>query len=85
MDGLKNGRKAKAPIPPAGRNTSLGLNLGLAGLAGSWLAVLAYNREARIERWLAAGILLLVGFTGLAIRKRARPAPGRENNEMDGR
>jgi len=41
------------------------LNIGLIAIGAGWLAVLIHNGETRIERWLAASILALVGLTGI--------------------
>lgn len=79
MDGLRNEGESPDPTPPVRRFWSFGLNLGLSGLGGAWMALLSSNRDARFERWMAASVLLLVGFTGLWIRKRPRPASRRED------
>ncbi len=57
------------------RRGSPALNLGLMAIGGAWAAVLARNGEARLERWLAAGILALVGLTGI-LRIGAKRAAG---------
>ena len=70
--------EAKPAQAPLRRGPSLGLNLGLLGLAGAWLAVIARNGETRVERWLAAAALALVGLTGLSGWARHRLTLRRE-------
>ncbi len=70
-------KEVKTGTPTGGKVPSLGLNLGLIALAAAWMGILARNPAAKLERWLASGVLALVGITGLAGFVRARLARAR--------
>lgn len=76
----------KTASPLKARRSSPALNIGLIAIAAAWLAILAHNGESRIERWLAAAVLAIVGVTGVLRIGAKRPgvpeadpaAPGSE-------
>lgn len=41
------------------------LNVGLIAIGGMWLAILLRKQETKVERWIAAILLCIVGITGL--------------------
>lgn len=67
--------REKTVAPPAKRKPSAALNLLLMLIAFAWLAILVKNGSPKIERWVAAIALALVGVTGLVSMALAKRAP----------
>lgn len=60
------------------------LNIGLLAIGAAWLAVLAAEGQGKVERWLAAGLLCVVGITGFFRIGTKKAAPGDAGSDTEG-
>lgn len=62
------------------------LNIALMAIAAAWVAVLVKQGETKVERWIAAVVLAVVGLTGLfriGTGRRSQAARKRDSDAGD--